>query len=387
MACSEYRCAGARPAKTRSGLRSDPRRSSGRPRARRCVDRESMVWIPGGDFRWVRTAFYREERPARRESVDGFWIDREPVTNADFAAFVRGDRLSSPTSERPPDPAMYPDADPVLLVPGSSVFTKPAGPVGLRDHQAWWAYVPGANWRHPEGPESSFDDRADHPVVHVAYEDVCGLCRLGRQGDCRPRPNGNSRRAAGSTTRPMRGARTSRRMAGSWRTPGRAVSRSRISREDGYEGTSPVDAFPAKRLRPLRHDRQCLGVDGQRLRFAARRRRETILLPVASEQRSRGARRVVKGGSHLCAPNYCLRYRPAARQSQSLDTSTMPYRISLRRARRRELTSSLSEPFYMTITTDFRAEADFFKDAISGYRGAPLTSPCWIRARDARRRW
>ena len=157
------RAAGGR--KATEGLRSSPWRCRGRPRAE-IVNRESMVWIPGGDFIMGSNKFYREERPARRDSVGGFWIDPRPVTNADFAAFVRATGYLT-TSERAPDPALYPDADPLLLVPGSAVFTKPAGPVGLRDHQAWWAYVPGASWRHPEGPESHIDDRADHPVVHV----------------------------------------------------------------------------------------------------------------------------------------------------------------------------------------------------------------------------
>ena len=126
------------------------------------ANRGSMIWIPGGNFVMGSNKFYREERPARRETVDGFWIDPQPVTNAEFREFVRATGYLT-TSERAPDPAMYPDADPSFLVPGSAVFTKPRGPVGLRDHRAWWAYVPGANWRHPEGPESTIDDRAGPP--------------------------------------------------------------------------------------------------------------------------------------------------------------------------------------------------------------------------------
>jgi sulfatase modifying factor 1 len=130
-------------------------------------NREAMLWIPGGSFRMGSNDFYREERPVRGETVQGFWIDPYPVTNADFRKFVNATGYVT-NCERPPDPAMYPDADPSLLVPGSSVFRKPPGPVDLRDNRAWWEYVPGADWRHPQGPGSSIEGRDDHPVVHVA---------------------------------------------------------------------------------------------------------------------------------------------------------------------------------------------------------------------------
>ncbi len=131
-----------------------------------------MVWIPAGSFLMGSNHFYREERPARREAVGGFWIDRYPVTNAEFGEFVAATGYVT-FCERPPDPAAYPDADPALLVPGSLVFRKPRGPVSLRDYRAWWEYTPGADWRHPQGPDSTIADRDDHPVVHVAYEDAC----------------------------------------------------------------------------------------------------------------------------------------------------------------------------------------------------------------------
>jgi len=98
-------------------------------------NRESMIWIPGGSFRMGSNDFYREERPVRAETVQGFWIDPYPVTNADFRKFVSATGYVT-ACERPPDPAMYPDADPSLLVPGSSVFRKPPGPIDLRDNRA-----------------------------------------------------------------------------------------------------------------------------------------------------------------------------------------------------------------------------------------------------------
>src|SRR5262249_1887092 len=107
-----------------------------------------MVWVAGGTFLMGSNAFYREERPVRPQTVQGFWLDRFPVTNAAFANFVAATGYVT-ACERSPDPAMYPDADPALLVPGSAVFCKPMGPVSLRDSRAWWEYVPGADWRHP----------------------------------------------------------------------------------------------------------------------------------------------------------------------------------------------------------------------------------------------
>jgi sulfatase modifying factor 1 len=134
------------------------------------------AWVPGGTFLMGSNDFYPEERPAHRVTVDGFWVDEHPVTNAGFRAFVEATGHVT-VAECPPDPADYPGVDPALLVPGSLVFRRPPRPVGLRDHRAWWAYVPGACWDHPEGPESTLDGRDRHPVVHVAYEDAEAYAR------------------------------------------------------------------------------------------------------------------------------------------------------------------------------------------------------------------
>ena len=288
-------------------------------RAREIVNRESMVWIPGGDFTMGSNKFYREERPARRASVGGFWIDPRPVTNADFAAFVRMTGYLT-TSERPPDPALYPDADPLLLVPGSAVFTKPAGPVGLRDHQAWWAYVPGASWRHPEGPESHIDDRADHPVVHVSFEDVSAYAAwagkaLPTEAEWEFAARGGLDDATYAWGEDL--APDGRAMANTWqgRFPFENLA------EDGYEGTSPVGVFPANPF-------GLYDMIGNVWEWTAsvydtpRAGAEKQSCCQSKQVSDHAVARVVKGGSHLCAPNYCLRYRPAARQSQSLDTAT-----------------------------------------------------------------
>jgi Sulfatase-modifying factor enzyme 1 len=128
---------------------------------------EGMTSVPGGTFRMGDESFYPEEGPVHAVSVDGFWIDEYPVTNAEFGRFV--DATGHVTvAEIAPDPAEYPDADPALLVAGSAVFHKTAGRVDLRDFTNWWAWMPGASWRHPEGPTSHLAGREHHPVVHVA---------------------------------------------------------------------------------------------------------------------------------------------------------------------------------------------------------------------------
>ena len=130
-----------------------------------------MVWIPGGTFLMGSDHHYPEEAPAHRVTVDGFWIDRHTVTNAEFARFVRKTGHVT-VAERAPDPADYPGARPESLVPASMVFRAPSHRVDLGNHYNWWSYVPGADWRHPQGPGSSIRNKPDHPVVHVAWADV-----------------------------------------------------------------------------------------------------------------------------------------------------------------------------------------------------------------------
>jgi formylglycine-generating enzyme len=132
---------------------------------------KDMVELPPGTFSMGSAEFYPEEGPVREVEVSGFAIDRGPVTVAQFAEFVEHTGYTT-LAERPPAPADYPGADPSLLVPGSLVFRPTPGPVPLDDPSRWWAYVPGASWRHPWGPESDNSARQDHPVTHIAYEDA-----------------------------------------------------------------------------------------------------------------------------------------------------------------------------------------------------------------------
>jgi formylglycine-generating enzyme len=279
--------------------------------------REDMVFIPGGSFLMGSNAFYREERPVRSETVDGFWIDRFPVTNAEFARFVAATGYVT-FSERVPTQEMYPDAAPEFLVPGSLVFVKPPRPVSLRDHRAWWAYVPGANWRHPNGPNSSLLHKDKHPVVHVAYEDAHAYAEwagkeLPDEAQWEFAARGGLEGAAypwGDAANPE-----GRYMANTWqgRFPFENLA------EDGFEGTSPVDAFPPNGFGL--HD-----MAGNVWEWTS-----SLYSPQGGADKSccqradvdpQSQQMVVKGGSHLCAPNYCLRFRPAARQGETRDSST-----------------------------------------------------------------
>jgi len=281
-------------------------------------NREPMIWVPGGTFLMGSNAFYREERPVHREAVDGFWMDAHPTTNAQFRRFVGATGYIT-LCERQPDPAMYPDADPSLLVPGSLVFKKPRGPVDLRDYRAWWEYVPGANWQHPEGAESTIERRDDHPVVHVAYEDACAYAAWA--GKALPREaewEFAARGGVDGATYPWgeEFAPNGRAMANTWhgRFPWENLG------VNGYEGTSPVSAFPWNGYGL--YDMIGNVWEWTASVFAAPSAENSKTSCCAAEMPGGIARRVVKGGSYLCAPNYCLRYRPAARQGEAVDTST-----------------------------------------------------------------
>ena len=181
---------------------------------------QGMSWIPPAEFLMGSEDFYPEEPPVRRVEVDGFWIDEHPVTAGEFRRFVRETGYVT-VAERPLDPADYPDADPDLLVPGSLVFRKTAGPVPLDDVRNWWEYVPGASWKKPGGPGTTINGRDRHPVVQVAYEDAEAYAAwVGRS--FRPRPNGSAPRAAASTEPPLPGATSTSRTASRGPTRGRA---------------------------------------------------------------------------------------------------------------------------------------------------------------------
>jgi len=292
-----------------------------------------MTWIPGGTFAMGSADFYPEERPVHPVTVDGFWVDEHPVTVAEFQRFVAASGYQT-VAQRPLDPADYPDAAPALLVPGSLVFHPSTGPVDLRDYTNWWAYVPGADWRRPSGPGSDCRGRERHPVTHVAYEDAAAYAAwagkdLPTEAEWEYAARGGLDGAVyawGDEFAPG-GAM----MANTWQGPFPWQN----LMTDGYEGTSPVGSFPANGYGLF--DMTGNVWEWTRDYFTQRHGSATggaccaphnprVDSPAASGTfAGPGAhlpRKVIKGGSHLCAPSYCLRYRPAARQSESVDTST-----------------------------------------------------------------
>jgi formylglycine-generating enzyme required for sulfatase activity len=278
---------------------------------------KGMAWVPGGTFAMGSEQFYPEERPVRSVAVEGFWIDRQPVTVAQFARFV-GETGYTTVAERPLDPADYPDADPAALVPGSLVFHKTPGPVDLDDVRAWWRYVPGAFWRAPEGPGSTAAGRHRHPVTHIAYEDAAAYAAwIGKELPTEPEWERAARGglegkvfAWGDELNP-----SGRLMANTWQGefPWQNL------RADGFEGTSPVGTFPPNGYGL--YDMTGNVWEWTADLYAADNGEHACCAPGAPAG-EHIPRRVIKGGSHLCAPNYCLRFRPAARQGEAVDTST-----------------------------------------------------------------
>jgi len=295
----------------------------------------NMVCIPGGKFLMGSQNFYPEERPMRRVTVDGFYIDKYEVTNEDYKKFV--DETGYVTiAERPLKAEDYPGALPELLVPGALVFQKSKGPVNLKDYRNWWAWVPGANWKHPHGPASSIDDLIDHPVVHIAFEDAEAYAtwagkELPTEAEWEFAARGGL--DGKNFTWGDDDVQLTNPVANSWQ--GEFPYQNLLV--DKYEGTSPVGSFAPNGyglydmagnvwewtcdwyLRSLvnkeaeQHKSCCTPAINPRVDSPGGSFDE-------GQPEVKIPRKVIKGGSHLCAPNYCLRYRPAARQPQMIDT-------------------------------------------------------------------
>jgi sulfatase modifying factor 1 len=287
------------------------------------VELSPLVRIPGGTFTMGSDHHYPEEAPAHPVSVGPFRLARTPVTNDAYAAFV-ADTGYVTLAERAPDPSDYPGADPELMVPGSSVFTQPSRPVGLGDAYRWWAWMPGADWRHPYGPSSTVDSLGTHPVVHIAYADAVAYAdwaglRLPTEAEWEFAARGGLDGATYAWGEEL--APGGVRMANTWQGQFPVVSLT-------GERTSAVGRFPPNGYGLV----DMIGnVWEWTSDFWGAHVADSCCAPPSAAASAESSvdpaapaipRRVMKGGSHLCAPNYCRRYRPAARLPQPVDTST-----------------------------------------------------------------
>lgn len=290
-----------------------------------------MLHVPGGTFAMGSDCHYPEEAPVHRVSVDEFWVSSTTVTNQQFSAFVRSTGHLT-VAERPLDPDDFPGAPPENLIAGSLVFAMTPGPVDLHHLSQWWTWVPGASWRHPEGPGSDSEHRLDHPVVHIAFEDAMAYARW----------EGSELPTEAEWEFAARGGLEGRSFIwGNEAVPdGRFLANFwqgdfpwRNTGEDGFAGSAPVGSFAP-------NDYGLFDMAGNVWEWTtdwyADHHPEDTGKPCCVPTNPRGPaiessfdpaqpqfqipRRVIKGGSFLCADNYCQRYRPAARRPQMVDT-------------------------------------------------------------------
>ena len=302
--------------------------------ARQATVNGDMLFINGGKFMMGSEKFYPEEKPVHEVTVSSFWIDKYAVSNADFSEFVKQTGYIT-LAERPLNPADFPGVDPENLVPGSMVFKKTNAPVDLKNYFNWWAWTKGASWKHPKGPGSSIEGIENHPVVHIAFEDAEAYAKWA--GKELPTEAEWEFAARGGLegkdfTWGDEDTQLTSPMANTWQGnfPYENLNK------DGYEGTSPVGSFPpndyglydmAGNVWEWTSDWYVPHLDESAKPFKScctPSVNPRVTSPEGSydprQPQFKIPRKVVKGGSHICAPNYCLRYRPAARQPQMIDT-------------------------------------------------------------------
>jgi formylglycine-generating enzyme required for sulfatase activity len=315
---------------------SNPDRPSGRQAGGKAPP--GMAWIPGGTFLMGTNdkESFLNERPAHLVQVEGFWMDVQDVTNSEFAKFVDATGYVT-TAERPVNweelkkelPPGTPKPGDDALVPGSLVFTATSGPVPLNDLSTWWRWVPGANWRHPEGPGSSIQRRENHPVVQVSWYDAVAYAqwagkRLPTEAEWEFAARGgleSKRYVWGDDFRPG-----GRYMANTWQ----GVFPVRDSGEDGFAGTSPVGSFPPNGygLYDMAGNVWQWCNDWYRVDAHVEAVSKSVCRDPAGPAESYdpadpySPKRVVKGGSFLCNPSYCESYRPSARRGTPPDTGS-----------------------------------------------------------------
>lgn len=292
-----------------------------------------MIALPGGTFTMGSDRFYPEERPVRQVSVDAFSIQETPVTNRQFAAFIAATGYVT-FAERAPDPADYPGMLPEMARAGSLLFTTPTGPFHPQGYRAWWSFSFDTDWRRPLGPSSSIEGLEDHPVVHIAFCDAQAFAEwvglaLPTEAEWEYAARGgldNKDYAWGDSLAPG-----GKMLANYWQ--GQFPIQNDLL--DGWERTSPVRQFPANafglfdmignvwewtsdwyaNITSPEVPKQCC------IPHNPRGGDEAGSFDPCQPEIAIG-RKVLKGGSHLCAENYCQRYRPAARYAQPIDTST-----------------------------------------------------------------
>lgn len=295
---------------------------------------EDLVWVPGQTYVMGSDRHYAEESPAHPVAVDGFWMASRQVTNEEFATFVAQTGYRT-VAERPLDPADFPGAPAENLQPGSMVFTGARGPVDLRHLNLWWTWTPGASWRHPDGPRSTLRRREQHPVVHIAYEDAAAYTAWAdRSLPTEAEWEAAARGGLGGQTYVWgdEPEPTGERLANYWHGdfPWRPGA--------GYGGTTAVGSYPANPygLFDMAGNVWDWTTDWYAVRHQVNRGGEPDPAPCCLPRNPRGPelessfdpaqpqfrvpRKVIKGGSFLCADSYCLRYRPAARRPQMVDT-------------------------------------------------------------------